>query len=319
VRLKVVKFLRPLLGGALAGAVLVGAGVVSFDHGSAATHRLLPIPISAAVSGGPASSASPLSPGAGSSSGTSSAPEANEPAPDPEVAIQAQQAAQAVVPSAHVGVEVLDRANGTVLTSQNANQQFPTMSVVKLLIALDILHKNHWALPDPATQQLVSRMLSFSDDQIASTLWVDYGGSSIVTTMAGVMGLSHTDPPSDPGEWGNTMTTPQDLAKTYQYVTEQLPPTDRTFILNALFNAAQIAADGTNQYFGIPDALPHSTWWIKQGWGTDADDAEINTTGMVGTNEHYVVIFLSSAPIGTYKTLPAAVTAGTKVLSKLAH
>lgn len=222
---------------------------------------------------------------------------------------------QAQVSDAQVGVEVFDRQTGTVLTSLNSQQQFPSMSVVKLLIALDVLHSDNWALPD-GTQQQLSQMLSASDDNVADNLWDADGGGDIVSRMVSLIGLSATQPPpdDDPGEWGSTLTTPQDIVTVYNYITN-LPSSDRDFILGALGNAPQYAADGTDQYFGIPDGLSHATWEIKQGWGTSGDQAVINTTGLVGSDARYVVVLLTSASASEYSSLPPAVTAGTNALS----
>ncbi|MGH3672704.1 MAG: hypothetical protein ACRDSH_19070, partial [Pseudonocardiaceae bacterium] len=49
------------------------------------------------------------------------------------VAARVQQATRAVLPDSRVGFEVFDRASGAVLASQDADQQFAAMSVVKLL------------------------------------------------------------------------------------------------------------------------------------------------------------------------------------------
>lgn len=57
------------------------------------------------------------------------------------------------------------------------------MSVVKLLIALDVLARDNWTTPDGATQQQLHQMLANSNDQIADTLWTANGGPAIVTRM----------------------------------------------------------------------------------------------------------------------------------------
>ncbi|HSZ29536.1 MAG TPA: hypothetical protein VK784_07250, partial [Pseudonocardiaceae bacterium] len=81
-----------------------------------------------------------------------------------------QQAMQAVLPNVQVGFEVFDRQTDTVLISQNAGQQFASMSVVKLLIAVDALARDNWVTPDNATQQEIHQMLADSDDEIADRL-----------------------------------------------------------------------------------------------------------------------------------------------------
>lgn len=231
------------------------------------------------------------------------------------VAATAQQAMQAVLPNAQNGFEVFDLQTGAVLTSHNAGQQFAAMSVVKLLIALDVLAQNNWETPDGATQQEMQQMLADSDDEIANRFWTAGSGPAIVTRMVGQLGLTGTQPPDDPGEWGDTLITPQDMVTVYRYITEQLPSADRDLFLGALADAPKIAADGFNQYFGIPDGMPHTNWAIKQGWGTSGSQAVMGSTGLVGTDLRYVVVVLASAPADSYSMVPAVVTAGAGALA----
>lgn len=307
------KLFRPLLGGALLGALIATiaplVGIAPFGVGPAAAHHssrtVAPssVPVTATSRPAPQSTTPPPPP---------------PPVDNPAFAQDTQQAVRAVEPDAQVGVEVFDRQTGTVLTNLNETHQFPTMSVVKLLIALDVLHNNGWALPSSGMQQQLTQMISYSDDGIASNLWGSYGGPAIITNMANVIGLHGTQgPSSDPGEWGDTLTTPADLVTLYQYITDKLPAADRDLLVNAMYNAAQTAADGTNQYFGIPDALPHSTWAIKQGWGTSGNRAVVNTTGLIGSNDRYVVVVLTAAAEGTDSALRSAITSGTRQLAPL--
>ncbi|HET6499185.1 MAG TPA: hypothetical protein VFG87_00345 [Amycolatopsis sp.] len=222
-----------------------------------------------------------------------------------------------MVPGAEVGVEVYDQQTDTVLTSLDPTEQFPTMSVVKLLIAIDVLHQNNWVLPDQDEQQEITRMLSYSDDAIASELWEQQGGGALVTRDAALMGLKNTVPPtSDPGEWGDTRTTAQDLVTVYQYVADGMPTADHDLIYTAMFHAAQTAADGTDQYFGIPDGLPGTTWAIKQGWGSSGPKDVVNTTGLVGSDSRYVVIVLTTGSSSDHK-MESAITSATAQLASL--
>jgi hypothetical protein len=234
--------------------------------------------------------------------------------PSAQTAAGVQRAVRAVVPDATIGMEVFDRQTGAVLATSGADQQFASMSVVKLLIALDVLTNG---TADDATRKHLQQLLSASDDGIANDLWGSNGGPAIVNRMSGRLGLSGTEPPEDPGEWGDTMTTAQDLVTAYRYITDRLDAPDRDLVLGALWNAPQIAADGFNQYFGIPDGLPNTTWAVKQGWGTSGSLAVMNTTGLAGANSRYVVVLLSSAPANSYLTLSRAVTAGIGALESL--
>jgi hypothetical protein len=225
------------------------------------------------------------------------------------------EAARGVVPRARVGLEVLDRDTGTVLARLNTQQQFPSMSLVKLLIALHALGRGPRIPPDAATQGQLHRMLAASDDTIADALWQTEGGPALVRTMATLLGLSGTQPPGDPGEWGDTLVTPHDLVTVYRYITDRLPAPDRALILDALTHVPEIAADGTDQYFGIPHGLPHAAWAIKQGWGSSGPDAVMGSTGLVGSR--YIVVLLASAPLSSYAALPAALTAAARTLGAI--
>jgi hypothetical protein len=224
---------------------------------------------------------------------------------------------QAVLPNAQNGFEVFDLQTGAVLTSHNASQQFAAMSVIKLLIALDVLAKDNWETQDGTTQQEIHQMLADSNDEIANRLWTAGNGPAIVTRMVSQLSLTGTQPPDDPGEWGDTLTTPQDMVTVYRYITEQLPGADRDLLLSALADAPNFAADGFDQYFGIPDGIPHTNWAIKQGWGTSGSQAVMGSTGLVGTDLRYVVVVLASAPADSYSTVPAVVTAGAGALAGL--
>ncbi|MGH3898416.1 MAG: hypothetical protein ACRDTA_09195 [Pseudonocardiaceae bacterium] len=234
-----------------------------------------------------------------------------------DAAAKVTQAMHAVLPNAQVGFAVFDRRNDMVLTSHNAGQRFASMSVVKLLIALDALTGDNRENPDVATQQDLHQMLADSDDGIASNLWAAGGGPAIVTRMVGLLGLTGTQPPENPSRWGDTLITPQDIVTVYRYITDRLPSSDRDLVLAALSNAPQRAEDGFDQYFGIPEGMPRTTWAVKQGWGTSGSQAVMNSTGLVGTGLRYVVVVLASASAKSYSTVPAVVTAGAGALADL--
>lgn len=246
-------------------------------------------------------------------------PPTPEPSPPDQAAAaaKAEQAMHAVLPNAKVGFKVFDRRTGTVLASHNAGQQFASMSLVKLLIALDALGGHNGIAPDGAARQRLHQMLAYSDDKIASQLWDANGGPKIVTRMASTLGLTGTKPPQVPGQWGSTLITPRDVVVVYRYITDQLASADRDLILAALAVAPQTAADGFDQYFGIPDAMPSATWAIKQGWGTSGSQAVMTSTGLVGADSRYVVVVLASASARSYSKVPAVVTAGAGALADL--
>jgi hypothetical protein len=256
----------------------------------------------------------------------SAAPSSSRPGPDSTTRSPAERSAAAAavvdavrdhVPAAQVGLEVYDRKSRTVLARADATRQFPAMSVVKLLIAVDVLARNQWALPAPATRQQLTTMLSTSDDDLANRFWEAGGGGAVIDRDIALMGLQGTAPPAEPSEWGDTEITARDTVTVYRYIVERIPAPARDLLYDAMSDAPRIAADGTDQYFGIPDGLPGSAWAIKQGWGSSGADADYDTTGLVGADARYIVVILAQAPINAYPALPAALTAGTAHLADL--
>jgi len=192
----------------------------------------------------------------------------------------------AAVTAGRTATMVVDRETGATLVESNSAEQFRSASLVKLLIAVDALTKPKW---DPQ----VSRMLSLSDDKIASTLWSQNGAQTIVTRTAKTMGLKHTEPPAVAGRWGDTLLSAADVVTAYEYILA-LPQAKRDFLLKALRAVPRVAADGMDQYFGIPRALDAWPWAIKQGWASGQGGTEAHTSGLVGEKDRYIVVVLSS-------------------------
>jgi len=222
-----------------------------------------------------------------------------------------EKAATEVEPNTTLGAVVFDRATGAELLSVNADRQFRSASLVKLMIAVDALNRGASA----SDRQQLARMLSVSDDNIASSFWVKGGGPDIVTRTVALIGLTGTAPPETPGKWGEVRITAHDIVLVYQYVMNNLPPEDHTLVVDALAQAPQYAADEFDQYFGIPDGL-NVQWAIKQGWGNNAHAMVLHSTGLVGANWRYVVVLLTEHPLGSgWKTSAASVTAAAGALN----
>lgn len=222
-----------------------------------------------------------------------------------------EQAAVGAEPNTTLGAVVLDRTTGTELVAINADRQFSSASLVKLMIAVDALNQGVSA----SDRQKLARMLSVSDDNLASSFWVKDGGQRIITRVAALVGLAATEPPSDPGQWGEVQLTAHDMVRMYQYVMTSLPPEDHTLIVDALAQAPEYAADDWDQYFGIPDGL-NIQWAIKQGWGNNSKTMVLHSTGLVGAHWRYIVVLLTEHPLGSgWRTSEGAVTATAAALN----
>jgi hypothetical protein len=302
--------LRWVLAGAGLTAVVLTAVVALTAGGAPVTTAAVTEPPSPAPASPTSSSSSPPS----ASESPTTTPQV--PLPDPAaVTEEVTDAVTAASKGTHVGLMVLDRKTGDTLASTDADTPYYTASVVKLLIALDSLYDaGTWQVPDGSDEDDLTDMLAGSDDAIASQLWEEDGGTTIVGRMADLLGLDHTVAPADPGQWGMTKMSPDDVVTTYQYLEDTVPDDTAQPLLTAMADARQPADDGYPQYFGIPDGLPGSTWEIKQGWMILRSALVLNTTGIV--DSRYVVVLCTQQPAATSSAKGrAAVTAGVKALA----
>ncbi|MGA8116299.1 MAG: hypothetical protein WCA46_21790, partial [Actinocatenispora sp.] len=200
--------------------------------------------------------------------------------------------AVAAVPDGRLGLAVYDRRTGRTVARHDATAPFPAESVVKLLIGLDALDHGE----DGAE---IAEMLSRSDDAVASTLWDRYGRTQVVTRMAGRLGLTGTRPPQLPYMWGDTAVTAEDIVRVYRYILTTAPVAERDVVLTALRGATRYGADGFDQYFGIPQAVGDRPWAVKQGWACCQPYRALNTTGLLGADDRYILVALTTRPAAT--------------------
>ena len=201
------------------------------------------------------------------------------------------RAAAGVEPGTTLGAVVYDRTTGTSPVEYNASRPFSSASLVKLLIAIDVLEQGAGA----ADRERVARMLTLSDDDLASMFWVRQGGPELVTRMSSELGLGGVRPPAVSGQWGEVVVTPRDVVSIYRAVLD-LAPADRSLIVDALAEAPRHAADGFDQHFGIPDGLD-AEWAVKQGWGSNDHAMVLHSTGLAGPRFRYVVVLLTEHPL----------------------
>ncbi|MGH3516021.1 MAG: serine hydrolase [Haloechinothrix sp.] len=238
--------------------------------------------------------------------------------PEPVPTIPAGEltsAIRSIASTIRVGAVIIDRENDAELLNVNGALTFQSASLVKLMIAIDALSAA------PASAELredIVRMLSDSDDQIASRLWVSGGGAGIVRRWARELGLTATRPPPVPGQWGATSISPLDVVTIYEFILADLDPEHRELIVHALSSTPRHADDGFDQHFGIPRAFD-GPWAIKQGWSNTATALGVHSTGLVGPGWRYIVVMLTESPLTVSMATGAqAVTAGLRALTPLA-
>jgi hypothetical protein len=196
-------------------------------------------------------------------------------------------------------VRAVEARSARLLAATAANglgdRPFPTASMVKLFVAEELLHRartGRLALT-PADLAAMQIMIARSDDPAASALWVRYDGQQVVRDVAVRYGLRGTAPPAVRGQWGETTTTAQDLARFLALLPVVAHPDDAATLLDWMRGATPIAADGFDQQFGVFGTVP-GTPAVKQGWMCCvAGNRHLHSVGVIGER---VVVLLSEVP-----------------------
>ncbi|TDW75063.1 hypothetical protein EV653_0177 [Kribbella pratensis] len=235
----------------------------------------------------------------------------------------------AVPPAVTAGVAVFDRHTGQFVEQLNADHQFRSASVVKLLIVLDFMWDRgpQYDVP-PADQERLEVMLRSSDDDAASYYWDELGGAAIVERMVARLGLTDTagPPATHPGFWGYVAITAADTVRIYRYILDRAPQPVGAYVMDLLHTPTRYGTDGFDQFFGIPSVFDPD-FSIKQGWsgfhgssGYQSDRAKpesaldlvsdaLHTTGTVGVDDRSIVAVFTLHPSGTpYEQAYAVVT-----------
>lgn len=158
----------------------------------------------------------------------------------------------------------LQLADGTRITTANAGESRPGLSMSKLYLGHWVLH--HGAQED---KNRVEEMIRVSHDGIASELEAKYP-RAIPETIA-AFGLSQTH---HNGYWGNTSTSTNDIVRFL--VAVRSDPVSAPLI-RGMEHAAPVAADGYAQNYGT--ARIPGVQGTKFGW---SNDRSINATASIG-------------------------------------
>jgi hypothetical protein len=192
-----------------------------------------------------------------------------------------------------VAVAVLDTATGRYYGSLDAGLLLPSESVVKVLIAANLLATNQLS---GATATMAYQMITQSDDADADALWGKVGGPAVVNWAAQRYGITDLGQASVTwGWWGNTKFTARGLAELDAAI--KVDPVVGPWLLNAMRHMRATAADGTDQDFGL--AAQTQTGAFKQGWGDDNDATdceELNSTGLLDSDRYAVAILTQHVP-----------------------
>lgn len=232
----------------------------------------------------------------------SAAPETAQPRVVPvDIGLQANiDAASAFATSQGLGVSiaVIDRALGEEFANGTAaDTPIWGASLVKVFLADNILYRQRageFRLTGPE-RGLLEAMIVLSDDSATDSLYSRFGGDAVVTEVAQRYQLPSVAPTTQAGFWELTTMSARDVARYYDRFLARTPPADRDYLLGLLRRIAPTAADGFDQFFGLPAALPRQTLAIKQGWMCcPRDTSYLHTTGILGADNRYTVAILST-------------------------
>ncbi len=238
----------------------------------------------------------------GSRSGTSSTatarattPRQSQP-PAPPTAQQNLTAAVAPVIAQSGGdaaVAVDDLSTGTT-AAYDGSTEFDTASIVKVDILATLLYQLQQTGQSLTTaeQYLAATMIENSDNDAASDLYTDVGGSPAIDAANQVFGLTQTTVGTD-GYWGLTTTTAADqiqLLRTVFTSPSPLSPESQNYIQGLM---SQVESD---QQWGIPAAAdPGTPFMVKNGWLPNPTRWEINSIGEVVHDGQQLLIAVLSA------------------------
>ncbi len=144
---------------------------------------------------------------------------------------------------------------------------FPSASLVKLFLAEDLLQRDRAGSIRLSARDLalMTDMIRASDDPAASELWVRFDGAQAVRAVAERYDLSGTEPPRRAGQWGETSTTAQDVARFLALLPVVAHPEDAATLLGWMQATTATGADGFDQRFGFFGTLTGAPA-VKQGW-----------------------------------------------------
>lgn len=226
---------------------------------------------------------------------------------NPDVLGDAQAAVQAANAAGYrTGIGVVDLRTGAYYGAGEDVASFASESVAKVLIATELLLTGQMS---GVTETTAFQMITQSDDDAADDLYGLAGGDNVINLVASHYGIADLGtPPVEPGWWGDTEITAKGMVEFYTAVARD--PTVGPWLINAMAATTEYAADGTDQFFGLPSAAPGAA--VKQGWGddgTDSPNAVFNSTGYVDQNRYAVAILVDGPPASYGSAISDTVTA----------
>lgn len=170
-----------------------------------------------------------------------------------------------------------------------------TASIIKVDILATLLWEQQGVdhSLDPDDVGLATGMIEYSDNDDATDLWDEVGGSQALARFDALCGLTDTSPNAE-GYWGESTTTALDQVDLLKHVTLEDGPLDsasREFELGLMEHVASY------EHWGISSGpTSPATVALKNGWlPLTANDWQINSIGYVdGDGRQYLIAVLTT-------------------------
>jgi Beta-lactamase enzyme family len=189
------------------------------------------------------------------------------------------------------GFTLVDTATGEVVKGGTSDTPTRTASIIKVPIAMTLVsmaNAQNRSLT-PSELSLLHLMITQSDNNAATSLWNEVGGSSAVLGRMDSLGATETFP--DPSlAWGFTWSTSRDFAIVLaRLALGVLGPSGTNLILGQMHQVIP------SQAWGIGAAIPGAA--IKNGWFPDPTDWRVNCLG-IAAGTRYALAVMTQYPIG---------------------
>lgn len=199
-----------------------------------------------------------------------------------------------------VEISIVDTVSGRRYDSGSARQPLRTASIIKVPIALALMARieaERRGLTAAESADL-SAMIRNSDNNAATRLWNEVGGSSVIALVRS-LGGAHTAGPADGSSWGFSTATSADMATVLAALASGrvLNAADRGRVLDEMRSVTP------SQRWGIAEAVHSSVAAVKNGWYPDMDMPtwRVHCLGVVARGAaptRYALAVMTQYPIG---------------------
>lgn len=163
------------------------------------------------------------------------------------------------------------------------------------------------------------QMITASDDGCADDLYELAGGDEVTAWAAARYDVPALgEPPANgAGQWGSTPVSAVGMARFLAAAAND--PAVGPWLVATMKQVDPVAADGTNQLFGLKAAAPAAA--VKQGWGGDVPGMDAETAPSIGyvDGRYAVAIYTLHEPQVDQSAAEEMVTAQAKLLLPDGH